>query len=77
MVYYKLKWVEKISPKCRFDTLPVVRFDKLKGSLISLAFLPHFKISANKKIIRTLENRAGFSSPIFILQEGTAVESGY
>ncbi len=32
MVFDKLTGVGKNSPNCRFDTLPVVKFDKLKGS---------------------------------------------
>ena len=34
MVFDKLTGVGKNSPNCRFDTLPEVKFDKLKGSLI-------------------------------------------
>ena len=36
MAFDKLTGVEKKSPNCRFDTLPVVKFDKLKGSLLFL-----------------------------------------
>ncbi len=32
MVFDKLTGEEKNSPNYRFDTLPVVQFDKLKGS---------------------------------------------